>query len=182
MVQTVYSRGVWRPWVKLGSDLGLWRADGALEVMEAQGRVLFHWEDHFERLVKSCGGYKDLDMAQLPPEAEVRKQVENLLKRESSSAIVHLLVTPGTSSDLKNSDGFPEMVIDVRGLENSGDGSPLKLIIKDIRRYFPELKLTAGYGYARRFQAEAVAEGYDSFLYWGERTGILEGPFESYRS
>lgn len=180
MVQTVYSKGAWRPWVKIGSDLGFWRADGAIEVLEAQEGRLFHWEDHFERLVKSCSGYKDLDMAKLPPEAETRLHVERLLKKESLSAIVHILVTPGTSFDLKNSDGFPEMVIDVRRLENSSDAPPLKLIAKDVRRYFPEFKLTAGYGYARRFQAEAAKEGYDSFLYWGERTGILEGPFENF--
>ncbi|KKT41588.1 MAG: hypothetical protein UW30_C0006G0015 [Candidatus Giovannonibacteria bacterium GW2011_GWA2_44_13b] len=180
MGQAVYSKGSWRPWVKIESDLGLWRADGALEVLEAQYGALFHFDEHFERLVKSCSGYKDLDMSQLPSESEVREHVEHLLKKESSNAIVHILVTPGTSADLKNTDGFPEMVIDVRRLENSSDAPPLKLITKNVRRYFPEFKLTAGYGYARRFQAEAAGEGYDNFLYWGERTGILEGPYENF--
>src|SRR3989344_8415397 len=173
MIQTVYCKGSWRPWVKIGSDLGLWRADGVLEVLEAQGGVLFHWEDHFERLVKSCCGYKNLDMAQLPPEAEVRKQVENLLKKESSSAIVHLLVTPGTSSDLKNADGFPEMVINVSRLENSFDDPPLKLVTKNVRRYFPEFKLTAGCGYCRSVHAIEDALGQFNILYLGEASGLL---------
>jgi len=180
MLQSIYCNGLWSPWRKVASDLGLWRADGALEVLEARGDILFHWEDHYERLLRSLAGYKEIALDMLPPKEEILAHTEALLKKAGlHDNIVHILVTPGHSYDLKKAVGRPELIIDVRKLERA-EASPLKMVTINAKRYFPECKLTAGYGYARRFQAEAVGEGYDSFLYWGERTGILEGPYENF--
>ncbi|MDO8523169.1 MAG: aminotransferase class IV [bacterium] len=181
MKQLIYCKGVWHSWIKVGSNLGLWRADGAVEVLEARSDVLFHWDDHFERLGRSCRGYKNLDLSLLPSEEEILAKTQSLLRKESlKEAIVHILVTPGKSTDLKKAEGWPELIIDVRSLNRPSSIPPLKLVTKNARRYFPECKLTAGYGYVGRLQAEAEACGFDSFLYWDEYDGILEGPYENF--
>ncbi len=180
MHQMIYCNGVWSPWRKTGGNLGLWRADGALEVFEARLEIPFHMEDHILRLQRSCIGYDEINMELLPSSEEIYKNTMELLqKSDFPEGIVHILATPGNSNDLKKSLGFPELIIDVRRLERV-DMPPLKMKTEDAKRYFPECKLTAGYGYARRFQAKAAALGFDSFLYHDERGGILEGPYENF--
>lgn len=180
MQQIVYCNGMWSPWRKTGSDLGLWRADGAVEVLEARRETMFHPEKHLERLAVSCAGYKDLDMALLPSKEEILSKVDGLLKKENhESTIIHILATPGQSKDLKKSDGLQELIIDVRELEQTPE-NPFKLRTVDAVRYFPHCKLTAGYGYARRFLADAEADGFNGILYQNQKTGLCEGAYQNF--
>lgn len=179
MFQIIYSGGLWYPWKKIDSNLALWRADGAVEVLEAYDGILFHFDEHFERLIHSCAGYKDLDMNLLPSKEEILLRTIELLEKSSyKNAIVHILATPGNSRDLKKSNGKPELVIDVRELEHLQVNS-LKLVTVSAVRYYPDCKLTAGYGYARRFLAEAEEKGFDGIIYHNNETGLNEGAYQN---
>ena len=185
IVNSKYCEGIWFNYFAstsfLEKDLGLWRADGVLEVLEARRKnnvtVLFSWDEHYERFVKSCNGHIPLE--DLPPEADIKGKVNGLLiTNKFSSALVHILATPGYSEDLKKVCGPPTLVVDVGPLVDP-IFKPLKLRTVGARRFFPSLKLVSGYGYARRFQAIAERDGFDSFLYSDIFDGILEGPYEN---
>src|SRR3989338_3670939 len=177
----VYCGGLWSPWVRFEDDLGIRRARGILEVLEARtGKetVLFHWEDHLKRLEKAYKRHPSINSDALPSGEEIKKKAKKLLSAGPADALVLITVTAGSSRDHKKPIGKPKLILDITPFPVISE-SPLKLKTINARREFPEIKLTAGYGYADFYQAEAESAGYDSFLYWSPWDGIAEGPFEN---
>lgn len=171
--------GLWIPNPNRGNDLGLWRGDSVVEVLEARGNILFHWEDHYRRMLVACTGHISLD--KLPREEDILQKLKFLLTRGGHSySIVHMQVTPGNSADLKIPDGKPMLTLDV-GLHQIQDVAPLSLKTIPERRIFPLLKLGSSYGNIPRFMRhyKVKEDGFDSFLYWSGRQGILEAPYEN---
>lgn len=175
----IYCDGRWMPHCNLSKDLGFWRASGVLEVLEAQRNVVFHWEDHYERLLDSCKKYNPNLIGALPSEDGFKLKLNSLLKRASrSNSVVWIIVTEGDSDNFKDSKNEPKVILRTSAF-SSVNPNPLKLVAKNARRECPGIKLTAHYGLARKYIREAVSLGYDSFLYWGPWTGIAEGPYEN---
>lgn len=179
MHQLTWSNGVWLIRPDRGNDLGLWRADSVVEVFECKKTVPFHWDDHYKRMLAACEGHIPMDM--LPSEEEILNTLKMLLSREARPySIVHMQVTPGDSENLKIPLGRPTLTIDVRA-HHIQDISPLALCTVQEQRNFPQFKLGSSYGNIQRIRRLYGLEknGFDSFLYWSERFGILEGPYEN---
>lgn len=177
----VYCDGLWSPWVRWENDLGIRRSRGVLEVTEVKNgkkAALFHGEDHLRRLQISCQCHPSINSDALPSCEEIQKKAEWLLSAGPAEALVWIIVTAGSSKDHKKPIGKPKIILDITQFPTVNE-LPLKLKTVNARREFPEIKLTAGYGYADFYQTEAEATGHDSFLYWSPWTGIAEGPYEN---
>ena len=178
--QIFYCNGVWSPRGCWDNDLGLWRARSVVEVLEARGDILFHWADHYERLLAGCAFR--LPLKKLPTEAEILARLKNLLEKSGyARSIIHVQVTTGPSGDLKNSLGQPTLTLDVRSSHEPETVPPLHLKTVSEKRRFPQYKLGSSYGdidlILKTYRIEE--EGFNSFLYWDEYNGILEGPYEN---
>ena len=174
-----YCNGVWHPNYNFGNDLALGRAQGVQEFLEARGKILFHWDDHYARLVSSCSTRRSIVLNRLPSKEEIEKQSSRLLEKFGTiTSLVRILVTPGDSHDTKTASGYPTLSLDIMTWPTLPEKA-LKLKTVQARREFPQSKFTAGYGYADIYEAEVRDQGFDKFLYWDERGGILEGAYEN---
>lgn len=180
MVDTlIYCDGRWMPHCDFSKDLGLWRSSGVSEVLEAQKHVMLHWEDHYKRLLNSCKKYNPNLVSALPSEDGFKLKIGWLLKMASrSDSVIYIRVTGGDSDNLKDPKDAPKVILRTTAFP-SIIHAPLKLMTKSVRRELPEIKLACHYGLAEAYIREAVALGYDSFLYWSPWTGIAEGPYEN---
>src|SRR3989338_7399463 len=82
MFQLIWIENRWTPHVNLHSDLGRWRSDSVVEVFEGKhvaGNeakrkvVLFHWSDHYRRMLDACEGHIPLN--KLPSESEILERL-----------------------------------------------------------------------------------------------------------
>ena len=177
MQNLIWCEGDWREKISWQNDLGLQRADGVIEVLAARGAVLFHWYDHWSRLMAGCDGY--IPREKLPSGQEIKAKAECLLKKDGNDrSVVRILVTPGDSDDMKTPSGSPKLSLDVRPLTES-ESKPLRLMTVVERRKVPNLKLACDYGTVNRNIQRIQGMGYDSFLYYDHIDGILEGPYEN---
>ena len=176
-----YTGGKWCADYDFKKDLGLRRAESLIEVMEArrvgERHVLFLWDEHYERLIKSCEGYR-IPLDKLPPKEEILVKLQSVLMLAGSRALGWIIVTKGPSFDFKTPYGDPTLSVDFTDVPLN-QGRPFRLKTVRAMREFPELKLTAGYGYANMHTNDVCALGFDKFLYWSEQFGILEGAFEN---
>src|SRR3989338_2676291 len=107
----IYCGGRWMPHCNLSKDLGLWRASGVLEVVEAQRNIMFHWHDHYRRLLSSCAGYNPDLLGALPFEDDLKLKIGWLLDRvDKLHSVVWILVSEGDSDNLKDSKGEPKII------------------------------------------------------------------------
>ncbi len=177
------------------NGLGTWRTDTIVEVLDARGAeivsgttttepVIFHWENHYERLISACKSHFDLGL--LPSEREILIALKGLLLRVGrKSSVIHIRVDPGLSDDLKNSLGKPALILDVRPYIFASGVKPLKLMTIPEQRSFPQFKLGASYGTVTRFMEKYNVEksGYDSFIYCSNSlmfpSKLLECPYEN---
>lgn len=177
MDSLTYVNGLWHLCYKFSKDLGLYRAQGVVEVLEGRGNVFFRWDDHYERLLKSCGAYEYLSIEKLPSKDEIVKHF-GMLNRPSGQYMGRILVTPGDSKDSKTPSGGQTLTIDVFDFPKVRT-TPFKLKTINATRVFPQFKMTAGYGYAPIYEASVKKQGFDKFLYWSPYLGILEGAYEN---
>src|SRR3989344_4875558 len=149
MLQSIYCNGLWSPWRKVASDLGLWRADGALEVLEARGDILFHWEDHYERLLRSLAGYKEIALDMLPPKEEILAHTEALYIRPKTGAVFH--------NDLPNEIRYrPALPILPKRRQLSKVRDRLPLCAKDSKARYNRWIVTSDL-LTKRYSAENIA-------------------------
>lgn len=177
MDSLTYVSGLWHPCYKFSKDLGLYRAQGVVEVLEGRGNVLFRWDDHYERLLKSCGAYEYLSIEKLPSKEEIIRHFA-MLSKPSDPYVARILVTPGDSRNSKTPSGWQTLTIDVFTFPEART-TPFKLKTVNAIREFPQYKLTAGYGFVPMHEASVKKQGFDKFLYWSPSWGILEGAYEN---
>lgn len=177
MDSLTYVNGLWHPCYKFSKDLGLYRAQGVVEVLEGRGNVFFRLDDHYARLLKSCGAYEYLSIEKLPSKEEIIRHFA-MLSKPSDPYVARILVTPGGSKDSKTPSVGQTLTIDVFDFPEART-TPFKLKTVNATREFPQFKLTAGYGYAPLHEVSVKKLGYDKFLYWSPYLGILEGAYEN---
>lgn len=180
MINTrTYSEGLWYPGIRADDDLALWRARGTLEVLEGRGAALFHWDDHYERLLASCRGGYGVSVNALPSKDDFERKIVDVINSCGyRSALVYILVSEGDSDDLKKPKGSPKVYLNIKPFP-IGSLKPFKLRTISTKREFPEYKTTPGYGYAGLHEKEAQPIGYDKFIYRDSLEGILEGAYEN---
>lgn len=177
MDSLTYVNGLWHPCYKFSKDLGLYRAQGVVEVLEGRGSVFFCWDDHYERLLKSCGAYEYLSIEKLPSKEEIIRHFA-MLSKPSDQYVARILVTPGDSKDSKTPSGGQTLTIDVFDFPEART-TPFKLKTINATRAFPQFKRTASYGDVPIYEASVKKQGFDKFLYWSPSWGILEGGYEN---
>lgn len=160
-------------------DLGFWRGWSVFEAMEVRGKIIFHFEDHFKRLVKSC----ELSGILLPTHFSfdtLQKQLAISLGVEvdepgTKEFLVKIMITQGGSSDHKTPrNGKSNWYYRILPLLKVKD-EPLKLIVKKaFKNNFPEIKSTGPYHDAMILKTVSRQEGFDDFLYFHESIGITE--------
>lgn len=95
--QSILFRG--RPYEDLGSVRGL----AVSEVMEARGRVIFRFTDHFERLSKSAEwteGLIDLSKIEVIASGDLEKRLGDLTETNGfKESVIHLQCTAGEVDD-----------------------------------------------------------------------------------
>lgn len=159
---------------ELENDLGLWRGWGVFEAMEARRKVIFHWDDHYERLLNSCQkSFIPTDSFKEPHllRAQIEAEIGFLGFKES---LVKLLITRGKSADHKHPSGEPNMLFKIFPLAPPAD-KPLKLVVYNaVKSNFPEVKSTGPYHDGMVLKKMAQEEGFDDFLYFSPESGIKE--------
>lgn len=159
---------------ELLDDLGLWRGWAVFEAMQARGTVIFHFQDHFKRLMRSC----ELSKISLPDflfADTLRLQLESCIaSHDFSESLVKVAVSRGKSKNHKDPDGEPSLFFRVLPLPKQKD-KPLKLVVKKaIKSNFPEIKSVGPYHDAMLLRSMAQKEGFDDFLYYYPEIGISE--------
>lgn len=169
-----YLDGKWLIHVDLRKDLALWRGVSVFEAMEARGdKVVFHWEDHFRRLLQSCER-SYISLADLPEEEDLLKQIQkNLYFFSYSESVVKVLVSRGDSVNHWDPSGKAKLFIDVFPL-NKIKKPPFKLTTKTASRPFPEMKGGGLYQQGWILRQGAKKRGFDDFLFWDPKLGITE--------
>ena len=167
MVPKLYDR-------ELLDDLGLWRGWAVFEAMEARRNVIFHFQDHYKRLQKSC----ELSQIPLPDFVfadTLRLQLESCIAFHGFlESLVKVAILRGKSEDHKNPDGEPNLVFRVLPLPKLKN-EPVRLVVKKaIKSNFPEIKSTGPYHDAMILKLKAQKDGFDDFLYFHQSTGITE--------
>ena len=157
----------------LYNDLALWRGWAVFEAVAARGNTLFHWDDHYARLVQSCIG------ARIPFDCGSSSALEYAVRdeialRSYKESLVKILVTRGRSHNHSTPvAGSSALLISVLPFPVRSP-RPLKLEVQRGIREFPHIKLAGGYGYTM-LRAEIAAEhGCDDFLFSSPETGITE--------
>ncbi|MDP2669190.1 MAG: aminotransferase class IV [bacterium] len=179
MNSLTYCNGNWMPRADYIDDLALWRANGILVVIEARRKQMFHWDLHYERLIRACKDYGiPVTEPEFPSFEDVVKHATMLLYFSLDESLVMMLASKGKSKNLKVADGQPTFTLKINPLTKRNP-APFNLVIKNFTRPLPDIKLTAGYGFGSAFIEEAQLAGYDSCLYRDDRYGIAECPFEN---
>ncbi len=104
------TEGLREPYVGVPfNDLGLLRGWAVLEVMEARGRKIFHWLDHFQRLQHSAReAIIDLSKIEVIASDDLEARLGELLEKNGfEESIVHLHCTAGKTLDGWNPIGSP---------------------------------------------------------------------------
>jgi branched-chain amino acid aminotransferase len=158
----------------LTGSLAVWRAHAVFEAIEARGKVMFHFLDHYRRLLGSCR-YAHLPCAAVLPASELQDKIEKLLPKKKES-LVKVLVAGGYSKDHKEETEPPVTIISVLQAAKKHKNA-LSLSTKYSQREIPLAKMVGGYGYAGVYVKESQKKGYDSFVYRDLTYGITEGPY-----
>ena len=160
-------------------DLGFWRGWSVFEAMEAKDKTIFHFKDHYDRLLKSC----ELSHISLPTlfsfdvlnkQLAISLEVE-MTNRDYCEFLIKVIITQGCSKDHKTPEAEKSnWHYEILPLPNHND-KPLKLIVKQaIKSNFPEIKSTGSYHDAMILKLKAQTDGFDDFLYFHQSTGITE--------
>ena len=180
LTSIVYRNGLWMPRADYINDMGLWRAKSILEVLEARKQTMFHWDYHDERLIRSCVDYGiPVTQPQFPGRDDIEMQAKKLLISSSGESLVWMLASAGDSEDMKTPEGMPIFTLKVTNFAKRNPPS-YRLTIENHVRELPTIKLTASYGSGTYYKEQAEKKGFDSFLYWSDKYGIAEGPFDNF--
>lgn len=160
-------------------DLGLWRGWAVFDAMMARGKTIFHFEDHYHRLIKSCelSGISlpilfSFDVLQKQLAISLGAEIE---KSKTRDFLIKVMITQGNSSDHKTQQiGKSNWYYRILPLLIP-KSEPLKLVLKKaIKSNFPEIKSTGSYHDAMVFKKKVQEKGFDDFLYFHKDTGITE--------
>ncbi len=159
-------------------DLGFWRGWSVFEAMEARGETIFHFEDHFERLIRSCE-MSGISLPDFFSADTLLKQLKISLKiQKPNETLVKVMITQGNSFDHKipepSKSNWHYRILPLLKHENT----PINLVVKRaIKSNFPEIKSIGPYHDAMILRQQAQKEGFDDFLYFDESVGITESSF-----
>ena len=168
-----YLSGNWFMHIDLRKDLALWRGVSVFEAMEARGDVVFHWEDHYRRLLKSCGR-SYIPTEDLPEAVDLFKQIQkNLRFFGHSESVVKILVSRGDSANHWKPSGLAKLFIDVFPFDKTKK-TPFKLTAITAARPFSEMKGSGLYQQGWILREDAEKMGFDDFLFWDAMLGITE--------
>lgn len=169
-----YFNGNWFMHVDLRKDLALWRGVSVFEAMEARGeKVIFHWEDHWKRLLKSCER-SYIPLADLPEESDLLKQVQkNLYFLGHSESVIKILISRGDSFNHWEPSGKAKLFIDVFPLDKTPK-PPFRFTHVAAVRPFPEMKSGGLYAQGWILRKDVQGQKYSGFLFWDPKLGITE--------
>lgn len=168
-----YLNGNWFMHVDLRKDLALWRGVSVFEAMEARGGIIFHWQDHHRRLLKSCER-SYIPAEDLPKETDLLNQIQkNLHFFGYSESVVKILVSRGDSENHWEPSDKAKLFIGVFPL-NKAKKPPFKLTTLTAMRSFPEMKGSGLYQQGWILREDAKKRGFYDFLFWDPEHGITE--------
>ena len=137
---------------------------------------MFHWDDHYIRLVQSCLGARiPLGDIEFAPSNILKAAVQEKLSfHPYKESLVKILVTRGKSRNHSTPiAGTSSLLIDILPLRKISP-RPLKLEIQNGVREFPRVKLAGGYGYTMIRGEIAARHGCDDFFFSSPETGVTE--------
>ncbi|QQG46624.1 MAG: aminotransferase class IV [Candidatus Niyogibacteria bacterium] len=161
------------------NDLGSLRGWAVLEVVEARGRNIFHWLDHFQRL--QCSAKEaiiDLSKIEVIASVDLEARLGELLEKNGfEESIIHLHCTAGKTLDGWNPVGSPLLYARVFRLKRKEGFA--RLATRKFERQLAEVKRPDYFFGAReRFLvSQPDSEGkvpYHDILYLGPDGEILE--------
>ena len=168
-----YLNGNWFMHVDLRKDLALWRGVSVFEAMEARGDIIFHWEDHYRRLLKSCER-SYIPSEDLPKKDDLLNQIrKNLRFFGHAESVVKILVSRGDSINHWKPSDKAKLFIDAFPLDKT-EKPPFKLTALTALRSFPEMKGSGLYQQGWILREDAKKRGFDDFLFWDPGPGIIE--------
>lgn len=168
-----YLDGNWLMHVDMRKDLALWRGIDVFEAMEARGEVVFHSENHWKRLLKSCER-SYIPLEDLPKEEDLLKQIQrNLRFFGYSESMVKVTVSRGDSANHWKPSGRAKLFIDMFPLDKT-QKPPFKLTAITASRPFPEMKGGGLYQQGWILHEDVKRMGFDDFLFWDPMLGITE--------
>ena len=162
----------------LDKDLLIIRGKGVFATMFARGTTIFHFDDHWRRLLESCGG-AHIATSSLPPKNSVLATIAvSLWNKGFSRSAIRLIVTGGKTRDGKHSAGSPMVLPPMITRMPKPTNTPLKLQLRYGGRRRPEIKMIGPYADCMLDLEEAESEGYDDVLYY-ENVGGVGGGFDA---
>ncbi len=159
----------------LERDLLMMRGWGVFTALRARQRILFHQEDHLQRLIDSCKGAR-IDLAKLPPHDEILRLIWSKLDEcQYTESIVRIMITAGYSTDGKSPapDSAPRIIILVDPYTPT-EPKPISLITRVGGPLRPEIKMIGPYANAMIDLCEAYDVGCDDVLYTSSTGDIKE--------
>ncbi len=150
----------------LERDLLVTRGWGVFTSLRARQKILFHQEDHLQRLIDSCKGAR-IDLTKLPPHDELLRLIwDKLDEYRYSESTVRIMITAGHSVDGKQPapDGLPRIIVLVDKYAPS-PSQPISLISTVGGPQRPEVKMIGSYANAMVDLCEARDAGCDDVLY-----------------
>ena len=170
-----FVNGKWTTVCDLKEDLVISRGHGVFEALEARRTALFHWEDHYERLLASARR-AHISSDAWPSEEDILKKIKKLLEYSGhAESVVKVIVTAGDSKNqwMPDKDCQPKILLFAFPLARVERPS-LRLEIQVGIREFPEMKGTGMYESAKIRRTDAEFRGFDDFLYWDPWHGLTE--------
>lgn len=174
LLQIIYFDGQYIPkgYAKLTDDSVVWRGRGVFEALEARGKVLFHFDDHYERLIESCR-LSRIPTLTLLPRSFLLEKIECVLENNRiPESVVKIAVTRGDSLNDLTPTADPKLIIKNFPMPAAKD--MLKLETQAGIRRRPRSKSIGEYDDAIIRREEAIERGFDDFLYRDPREGITE--------
>lgn len=146
-------------------DLLITRGWGVFTSVRARKKILFHQEDHLQRLINSCKGAR-IDLTKLPPHDELLRIIWDKLDELYRESVVRIIITAGYSEDGKRPapEGSPRVIVLVDQYTPLVH-QPISLDIREGGPLRPEVKMIGPYANAMVDLCEAHELGFDDVLY-----------------
>lgn len=173
-MQIIYFDGQYIPkgYAKLTDDTVVWRGRGVFEALEARGKIPFHFDDHYERLIESCR-LSRIPTISLLSRYSMLEKIECILENNRiPESVVKIAVTRGDSLNDLTPTADPKLII--KNFPMPAAKNSLKLETQAGIRRRPLSKSIGEYDDAIIRREEAIERGFDDFLYRDPWVGITE--------
>ena len=155
----------------LSQDLLTIRGIGVFTVFMARHGRVFRFDDHWDRIVRSCRDTR-IVTDRLPSVADALRAVHHALSEaDHARSMVRMIVTAGDTKDGKHAVGDPKLLILVDPMPSVNHG-PLRLAFQSGGRKRPEIKMVGPYADLMLDLAKAQEDHCQDVLYFCEDPAI----------